>query len=327
MSLYLGLVVVILVVVLIWLLRLPRSYVVERRQRFAQSADTLYQYVQDYPRWSEWSPWILHDASTQLSYHGTPNAVGSGYVWASAKIGEGSITTTALEPGRSVAMDLRFLKPFKSQADVRFSIEAVDGGCEVAWIMSSGLPIFMRPFCAMFQRMIGMDFELGLARMVGALDPTAPHPRIRFEGVCERAPQAVATQAYSGTIAGLVAFMRSNFPQLLAQVGSHANGAALVAYHKADLKNDHHDCDIAIPVNASYQGAGQKTLAGGRFYKVVLQGDYRFLGATWNAAMGHVRMEKFKYDKSRASLEVYANDMGELPNSNDWLTEIYIPIR
>ena len=57
-----------------------------------------------------------------------------------------------------------------------------------------------------------------------------------------------------------------------------------------------------------------------------LQGDYRFLGAAWNAAMGHARMQKYKLDKRRPALEVYTNQPGAVTSSNDLLTELLVPI-
>jgi DNA gyrase inhibitor GyrI len=59
---------------------------------------------------------------------------------------------------------------------------------------------------------------------------------------------------------------------------------------------------------------------------VRLQGDYRFLGAAWNAAMGHARMQKYKLDKRRPALEVYTNQPGAVTSSNDLLTELLVPI-
>lgn len=314
--------------VFLWLLRLPASYQLERRQRIASPAGAVYQYVLDYPRWTEWSPWLLHDPGSALGYHGQTGQVGSGYSWQSAKIGQGSITTTALAEGQRIEQDLRFIKPFKSQADVRFTFSPLpDGASEVCWSMSSRMPIFMRPFIPMFTRMIGYDFELGLARMAGALDPSAPHPRIRFLGVVQRPEQRTTALPYSGPMDGLTAFFKSAYPSLYERAGAQARDLPLAAYHRVDIKNNSTQCDAAVPVADEYSGSGVKTIAGGRFFHVRLQGDYRFLGCTWNAAMGNLRMNKYKFDKSRASLEVYGNDMRSLPNSNDWITDIYVAIK
>lgn len=88
-------------------------------------------------------------------------------------------------------------------------------------------------------------------------------------------------------------------------------------------------CDMAIPVVEEIEpGEYQlKTLGGGRFYKVSVRGDYKFLDLAWYSAMAHVQMLKLKYDKNRASLEVYENDPEQVETSNDVLTTLYIAIK
>ncbi len=86
---------------------------------------------------------------------------------------------------------------------------------------------------------------------------------------------------------------------------------------------------MAVPVTETINpGKYQlKTLGGGRFYKVFVVGDYKFLELAWYSAMVHVRMYTFKYDKNRASLEVYKNDPERLNSTNDLLTTLYIAIK
>lgn len=327
MSLLIVLSLALLLVALLWLWRQPGEYSVERKQVFAQSPQALYDYILDYRSWSQWSPWVLHDAQTQLSYFGAAGQVGSGYAWQSGLIGEGRITTLDLVPGQRIAQDLQFIKPFRSQAQVQFEVQA-DGaqGCTVVWRMQSRLPWFMRPMRAMFERMIGTDFELGLARMVGALDARASHPRIRFVGVCERPAQTVLARPYSGSLQGLKDFWPEAMRTLAQQAGAAICGPALGVYHRIHMARQTTDCEAAVPVRPEAGLAGAKPLAGGRYFCVELRGDYRFLGMAWQAATGHVRMQKLRYAKSRPALEVYANDPSQHPDSNDWITELYVPI-
>lgn len=327
---FLGLLGLTLVGGLLWLMRLPSAYRVERSQPFARSNQDIQAYVLDYKRWTEWSPWLLHDAQTQLHYFGEPGHVGSGYRWHSERIGQGEITTDAIEPGRSVRQTLKFFKPFKSQAQVCFEFHGVSHdptACELRWVMEAKLPLPMRPFAPVFKHMIGMDFELGLARMVGALDATAPHPRFTFVGVCELPAQRVITRNYQGPMTGLPDFFATAFPALSLQAKEHMLGSPLGIYNKINIKNSSTQCDAALPVSDTYTNSHVQYIGAGKFYKVQLQGDYRFLGPAWNAAMGHARMQKHKHDKRRPALEVYVTRPDTVSSSNDVLTELYVPIR
>jgi hypothetical protein len=79
-------------------------------------------------------------------------------------VGEG--TMEVLEAGpQAVKIDLRFLKPWKSECitHVRFSPQA--GGTQVRWEMD-GPNLFMGKVFSLFvnmDKMIGKDFETGLA--------------------------------------------------------------------------------------------------------------------------------------------------------------------
>lgn len=313
----------------LWLIRLPNGYRVERTQQFARTRQEMQAYVLNYQRWQEWNPWLLHDPQTELNFFGKSGEIGSGYGWQSERIGQGKITTDAIEPEHRIAQTLTFFKPFKSQALVCFEFHEVandPGACELRWVMDAKVPLPMRPFLPMFKHTIGMDFELGLARMAGALDTNAPHPRITFIGVCTRPAQTVIKRSYSGPMKDLPDFFAKAYPELSLQAGHTAIGQPLAAYHKIEIKDNTTRCDAGLPVNDGYLGLDTQAMGAGKYFHVRLQGDYRFLGATWNAAMGHVRMQKHKLDKRRPALEVYTNQTGDVANSNELLTELFVPI-
>ena len=193
--------------------------------------------------------------------------------------------------------------------------------------MDAKVPLPMRPFLPMFKHMIGMDFELGLARMLGALDATAPHPRITFIGVCTRPAQSVIKRSFTGPLKDLPNFFAKAYPELSLQAGDTVNGQPLALYHKINTKDSSTQCEAGLPVSDAYLGSEAQSTGAGKFFHVRLQGDYRFLGSAWNAATGHVRMQKYKLDKRRPALEVYTIQPGTVASSNDLVTELFVPIR
>jgi uncharacterized protein YndB with AHSA1/START domain/DNA gyrase inhibitor GyrI len=322
------LVLLVLAGVVAWLLMQPRQFTVERSAVLPAPPPRVYTWLTDFSQWPQWSPWLLHDAQTTLTQGGSAGQEGATYAWASDKIGQGRITHKRLVPDQRIEQDLEFLKPFKSRADVSFDLAAAEGGqTRITWRMVSSLPLPMRPLQAMFQRMIGLDYELGLARMAGALEPAAPHPEIRFADVAERAAQRVLTRGYSGPLSGLPIFFRGSMPALHAQAAAHGKGSALGVYHRIDAKAETTVCDAAMPVDDQMVGDQIKTVPQGRYFVTHLQGDYRFLRVAWHAASGQMRMRKLKFDSSRPSLEVYVNDAAQLSDTNQWHTELHLPVR
>ncbi len=86
---------------------------------------------------------------------------------------------------------------------------------------------------------------------------------------------------------------------------------------------------MAVPVTEGINAGDYqlKKLGAGRYYQVSLKGDYQFLELAWYSAIAHVHMLKLKFDKSRASLELYENDPNEVEDSNELITTLYVAIR
>jgi hypothetical protein len=85
------------------------------------------------------------DPNMSNTYTGETGEVGSKSAWkGNRKVGEGSMTITGLDEPSRVDIDLQFLKPFKAQNDVTFTVEPSGGGSEVTWSMSGQVNFFMR---------------------------------------------------------------------------------------------------------------------------------------------------------------------------------------
>ena len=68
---------------------------------------------------------------------------------------------------RQVTIDLRFLRPFRSQSTTAFTFEPEGGGTRVTWTMTGrNTPVMrvMGVFLSM-DKVIGPDFERGLASL------------------------------------------------------------------------------------------------------------------------------------------------------------------
>jgi hypothetical protein len=77
---------------------------------------------------------------------------------------------TAAEPPRRLEIALQFLKPFKSRSTTTFAVQGNEDGTHVTWKMV-GPKTFMTRFMGVFMsmdKMVGPDFEKGLARLADA---------------------------------------------------------------------------------------------------------------------------------------------------------------
>ncbi|MGB5168594.1 MAG: SRPBCC family protein [Acidimicrobiia bacterium] len=149
------------------------SYTVERTTIINAPAEEVYAQIVDFRNWRNWSPWDDRDPNMKRSYSGADSGVGAGYAWAgNRKAGEGQMEITdAVEPS-SVQIALDFLKPFKSSSTTSFSLKPQGDATEVTWTMTGPMTLMARVMGVFksMDKMVGPDFEKGLAQLKGATE-------------------------------------------------------------------------------------------------------------------------------------------------------------
>ena len=147
------------------------EYEVTREAEIQAPATTVFDLIADFHRWNEWSPWEGVDPQMERTYSGADRGVGAVYEWSgNRKAGQGRMEITAADtPGR-VVIALQFLKPFKSSNTTTFELTESGSSTRVTWRMVGPKTLATRVmgiFSSM-DKMIGRDFEKGLAQLSGA---------------------------------------------------------------------------------------------------------------------------------------------------------------
>lgn len=123
--------------------------------------------VDDFHRWTTWSPWEDVDPGLLRSYAGPDAGVGAHYAWSgNRKAGQGSMEITSSTP-EAIGIRLAFLRPWKATNDVVFTFVAAGTGTEVTWRMTGDQTGVAALFGKVFSmdRLVGKDFDKGLARL------------------------------------------------------------------------------------------------------------------------------------------------------------------
>jgi Polyketide cyclase / dehydrase and lipid transport len=163
--------IVLLVIVLIVLAlasRKPDSFRVERRVTINAAPETAFAFVNDFHRWSAWSPWEKLDPKLTREYSGSESGTGAIYAWrGNAKVGEGRMEIMESVPFSRLRIKLDFMRPFKANNTTEFTFASQGNGTNVVWAMHGPAPLasrIMQVFMSM-DAMVGKDFERGLASM------------------------------------------------------------------------------------------------------------------------------------------------------------------
>jgi uncharacterized protein YndB with AHSA1/START domain len=149
------------------------TYTVVRTTTIDAPPERVYPHVVDLHKWTSWSPWEDLDPGMSRSYSGPESGVGSAYSWSgNRKAGEGTMAITDAQAPSEVHLDLNFVKPFKAQSKVVFSIEPQGAGSRVTWMLT-GRKTRATRVMGVFKSMdslIGPDFEKGLSRLKTAAE-------------------------------------------------------------------------------------------------------------------------------------------------------------
>ncbi|GLK92083.1 SRPBCC family protein [Pseudomonas turukhanskensis] len=168
----LNLVIIALVVTLGGLLlvvsRQPDTFHVERSRSIAAPRDKVFAHINDFHLWQQWSPWARLDPAMQVSYSGPDTGVGATQSWVgNNQVGQGSSTIVESRPSELVRLKLAFLKPFKANNDVVFTLLPEGDKVRVTWAMSGSKNLLMKGMHMVMDmdKLCGQAFEQGLAQL------------------------------------------------------------------------------------------------------------------------------------------------------------------
>ncbi len=159
---------ILIVVFVIVVATRPSRFSITRSAQIAAPPPVVFEQVNDFHKWSAWSPWEHKDPAMKRTFEGPAAGRGAVYKWAGNKeVGEGGMTITESRPSDLIRIRLEFLKPFAATNTTEFTFKPQGQATNVVWTMT-GTNNFMGKLFCMFMdmdKMVGGDFEKGLAGM------------------------------------------------------------------------------------------------------------------------------------------------------------------
>ena len=333
--LYFILVVLGLVVIaaIVYLAFLPGHYETRASMLMNVPASKVYDQVVNLKSWPSWSPWLMHEPETKVNYSGEEGQEGSSFSWDTKYLGKGTLTHTKLIKDKAIESRLDFIRPFRSSSESGWEfVEKGENGenTEVHWYMKGRTPFFFRFMVKRIKKMVAMDYELGLAFLNQKVDAKAPKFELDFAGRTTLEDFHGCYDSYEGTLAEMPKAVSESFKKLMSQVKEgkiKPTAKPLIVYHKMNPNTGTTVCDSVVPVAEDAGVQPIRHYKGGVYFRTQLKGDYKYLGNAWHAAVSHIRMRKLKANWSKASFEVYVTNPFDAESSDDYVTDMYIPLR
>ena len=153
---------------------------VSRSTMIRAPRERLFPLVTDFHNWASWSPFEKLDPAMQKTFSGASSGKGAIYEWSgNAKAGAGRMEVTGIDAPARAVIKLDFLKPFEGHNTSEFTFDIKGDSTEVTWSMygPSAFPMKVMQIFITMDRMMGKDFETGLANLKAVGEATTPAAR------------------------------------------------------------------------------------------------------------------------------------------------------
>lgn len=301
---------------------------IERSIDIDASVEKVFQVLNDFNQWAVWSPWLLMDEHPNVRVSKDAKF----YEWEGKRTGSGKMQIISEEENKTVEIDLNFLKPWKSQADVRFEVAPNADGSKVTWFMDSGWPFYLFFMKKMMMAYVGADYERGLDMLKAYVETGTVPSKLEFKG--ESIYQGCNYVGIKTTcsIDDVGSRMESDFGKLMEY---EANNSVAIAegfsiYHKWDLVKNLVSYSCAIPVKEAPSDLPSTMVKGSipmtRIYTIRHVGRYQHLGNAWATFYSMHRGKEIKVIKGIHPFEIYRNNPREV-DEKDLITDVNFAIK
>lgn len=151
---------------------LPSKSHIERSVLINAPQEEVFNYLNSYQNFNEWSPWHRIDPDTQYRYFGPKSGVGAKMAWQSDndKVGSGSQEIVESTPHQLIKVTLDFEE--MGQAQSSYTLVRQDDNTHVIWAFDndSGWNLINRYFGLIMDRLLGPSYEAGLHNLKDILE-------------------------------------------------------------------------------------------------------------------------------------------------------------
>lgn len=307
------------------------SYLVERSICIDAAPEIVFAAVSDFSTWTRWSPWLIAEPEAKVTISDDPSSVGSTYAWEGEVTGAGGMTHQELISPTKVVSEIRFLKPFKSVAEVGFDLVADGDGTRITWSMKGSMPWFLFWMIPSLKSFIGMDYARGLKMLKEWIETGRVLSSSEIVGPTTVGPVRMAGVRMTCDMAEIGPVMTRAVEQAKQQLetaGLSTAGKVMAVYHGFDVKRLKFDFTAGYLIDQGVSPPATMSvwsMPESKAFQVTHTGSYEHMGNPWSIAHQHVRYRKLKQQKI-GTFEIYHNCPDDVSDER-LLTDIYLPLK
>ncbi|MGV6852601.1 MAG: SRPBCC family protein [bacterium] len=315
---------------------LPSRIHVERSIIIDAPKVFIFNRLNGFKSFNQWSPWAKIDPNTQYTFSGPDYGVGARMEWTSnnPNVGNGSQEVLVSEPNKHLEMALDFGP--EGQANSSWDLTDEKGMVKATWGLDIdfGHSIIGRYMGLMMDGLIGKDYEKGLKSLKQNIE-ALPHLDFSTLDAEITQTQSITTLSIRKTSAtddkAIAEELKNAYSELMQFMSDQRitlTGPPMAITHEWN-EGKSWVFDAAIPVNPELDEFNHPTIKllqtyAGKVVKVVQRGPYSKAAETYPLAFSY--LASMGLELSGNSWEVYVNDPSQV-SENEIQTDIYFPVK
>ncbi len=322
---------ILLIAFAIYVFSLDDNFKVERSRVINAPANLVYNEISDLKNWEKWSPWKEKDTTLVFEYSKSTDKEGDYFRFIDERGNPQKLTNLTLQNDTLIIQNLgnqERLQEFKWQ------IIPQKDKVKLIWTVSGELPLTERFYAKQMNEMIGPMMTRGLERIDNAVHKDMEKHETKIDKIVDLGSTYYLYKAASCKIKDLGKMTDSILPEVLIYtIKNHIkmNGKPFVIYQKYDTDNNSVIFSSCIPTTEKIEADRPDILTakttGGKYFRAIFTGDYKFLREGWQTAKDSLSVNKeFQKDATRNPFEIYTKGHTYSQNPANWETEIYIPV-
>lgn len=309
------------------------DFLVEKSKIINSPKASVYNYVNDYRNWSDFSSWTTEDPEIKINYPQNTIGKGASFSW-EGKEGNGEIHTTAVKENDSIAQKMEFEG---TSSMISWHFKDTIGGTKVTWKAKGKMSYFFKIYTALnggANRVIGAIYEKSLTNLDKALDFEINTFSTIDNGLVKKPVMNYIGQTFTSELVKVTRNFKIIIPKLETFCNENnitVSGKPFIIYHTYDEVKKLAKITIGIGIrDAIFLSTGSDIVAGKldafEAVKTTLTGDYSHLKTAYTKSLNYLNQNKLSPNSVFSHLEIFATGKNNVKNPSKWVTEIYIPI-
>ncbi len=315
------------------------AYKIEETRVINAPAPLLFNEVNDFSTWKNWSAWKNgDDIIIELSEE--PQGQGAVMSWKSTEMRDGTITNTEVIPFSTIQQQLDLdIRIGESGSDMYWIFEPSNEGTQVTWGIE-GNQSFKEKLSYILQdqdlnEIFRPKLEEGLEGLEREIIRQMELYSINVDGVTQHGGgyyMYTTTATRMNEVNQKAAEMIEQVSLYMENNNISISGKPFVIYNQRDEQNGTTIFSAAVPTPSQMiTPAGSPVLAGylepQKVVKTTLRGNRKNALEAWEATYSYIQENGYQVDPEGTPFEVYITNPADEQNPARLVTEIYIPIQ